>query len=64
MGCCGSVYDLPADPALSGVTRWQGGVLAEECAGLLKDFFTERRKRDGSGSSPLHPREGLRPIHP
>ena len=21
-GCCGSVYDLPADPALHGVTRW------------------------------------------
>ena len=45
MGCCGSVYDLPADPALGGVTRWQGGVLAEECAGLLKDFFLRKRSK-------------------
>ena len=43
MGCCGSVYDLPADPALGGVTRWEGGVLAEECAGILRDFFAARR---------------------
>ncbi len=42
-GCCGSVYDLPGDAALHGVTRWQGGVLAEECAGLLTDFFARRR---------------------
>lgn len=45
MGCCGSVYDLPADPALGGVTRWEGGVLAEECAGLLKDFFLRKRSK-------------------
>lgn len=42
-GCCGSVYDLPGDAALHGVTRWQGGLLAEECAGLLADFFAKRR---------------------
>ena len=42
-GCCGSVYDLPADPAIHGLTRWQGGVLAEECAGLLRQFFAGRR---------------------
>lgn len=42
-GCCGSVYDLPADPALGGRTRWTGGVLADECAALLGDFFRERR---------------------
>ncbi len=42
-GCCGSVYDLPGDAALHGVTRWQGGVLAEECAALLTDFFARRR---------------------
>ena len=42
-GCCGSVYDLPGDAALHGVTRWQGGLLAEECAKLLADFFASRR---------------------
>ncbi|MGN0779738.1 MAG: tRNA adenosine(34) deaminase TadA [Aristaeellaceae bacterium] len=42
-GCCGSVYDLPGDPALHGVTRWQSGVLAEECAQLMTDFFSARR---------------------
>ncbi len=45
-GCCGSVYDLPADPALHGNTRWQSGVLAEECAALLRAFFQQRRNRD------------------
>ncbi len=42
-GCCGSVYDLPADPALGGQTRWQGGVDAEECAAPLQRFFSGRR---------------------
>ena len=37
-GCCGSVYDLPGDPALRGVTRWthQSDPRAAE---LLKGFF-------------------------
>lgn len=42
-GCCGSVYDLPGDPALGAATVWQGGVMAEECAALLKDFFASKR---------------------
>ena len=42
-GCCGSVYDLPGDAALSGVTRWQSGVMAEECGRLMRDFFAGRR---------------------
>ncbi len=44
-GCCGSVYDLPGDPALSGGTRWQAGVMAEECGRLMSDFFADRRNR-------------------
>jgi len=44
MGCCGSVYDLPQDPALGGGTRWQGGVLASECSALLSRFFTSLRE--------------------
>ena len=43
-GCCGSVYDLPGDAALQGVTRWRAGVLQDECAALLRDFFSARRE--------------------
>lgn len=42
-GCCGSVYDLPGDPALHGRTRWTGGILENECAALLSAFFAQRR---------------------
>ena len=42
-GCCGSVYDLPGDPQLHGVTHWQGGVMEHECRALLQDFFRARR---------------------
>ncbi|MGN0747148.1 MAG: tRNA adenosine(34) deaminase TadA [Aristaeellaceae bacterium] len=43
-GCCGSVYDLPGDAALHGITRWEGGVLEAECARLMTDFFDARRQ--------------------
>ena len=42
-GCCGSVYDLPADPALCGQTKWQSGVMAKECGQLMRSFFSGRR---------------------
>ena len=38
-GCCGSVYDLPGDPALCGQTKWQSGVMAEACGKMMTDFF-------------------------
>ena len=43
-GCCGSVYDLPGDPALAGQTKWQSGVMAEECGEIMRSFFIGRRK--------------------
>lgn len=43
-GCCGSVYDLPGDAALQGTTHWTAGVCEAECAGLMKTFFSGRRK--------------------
>ena len=44
-GCCGSVYDLPADPAFAADTRWTGGEQEEACRSLLDRFFhTHRRK--------------------
>ncbi len=42
-GCCGSVYDLPADPALNGNTEWTAGVEAEASRSLLNAFFLSRR---------------------
>lgn len=43
-GCCGSVYDLPADPAFQSVTKWQAGVMEEECQALLTGFFQKKRE--------------------
>ena len=43
-GFCGSVYDLPGDAALRGVTKWQGGVMEAACAQMLTRFFEERRQ--------------------
>jgi len=42
-GCCGSVYDLPADPALGAVCSWEQAADAEECRRLLQDCFQKRR---------------------
>ncbi len=43
LGCCGSVYHLPADPALRGSVPCFGGVLENECRALLTAFFARRR---------------------
>ena len=43
-GCCGSVYDLPQDPAFSHRTKVIGGIKEEEAKSLLLNFFA--RKRD------------------
>ena len=42
-GCCGSVYDLPADPALGAVCSWEQAADAEACRRLLQDCFQKRR---------------------
>ena len=42
-GCCGSVYDLPHDPAFYHRVTCLGGVMEKECAELLKVFFSEKR---------------------
>lgn len=42
-GCCGSVYTLPRDPAFFRSVSCIGGVLEDECAGLLKAFFQDKR---------------------
>ncbi|MES2524725.1 MAG: nucleoside deaminase [Gemmatimonadota bacterium] len=42
-GMCGSVGDLVRHPRLNHQPEVQGGVLAEESAALLRDFFAARR---------------------
>jgi len=42
-GAAGSVLDLFAEPRLNHHTAVQGGVMAEACGTLLRDFFAERR---------------------
>ena len=43
-GCCGSVYNIPQDPAFYHRVQCLGGILEEECAQLLRDFFSRRRQ--------------------
>lgn len=43
-GACGSVVNLFAEPALNHHTTLVGGVEAERCGQLLREFFAERRK--------------------
>ena len=42
-GCAGSVYRIPEDPAFNHFCSCDGGILEEECAALLHDFFEDRR---------------------
>ena len=42
-GCCGSVYRLTKDPAFPTYCPADGGVLADECAALVRQFFQNRR---------------------
>ena len=42
-GCCGSLYDLPHDPAFFHRVPCSGGVLEAECAAPLQAFFQQKR---------------------
>ena len=42
-GACVSLYRIPSDERLNHCIPTTSGVLAEECAGLLRDFFRARR---------------------
>lgn len=44
-GVAGSVIDLFGETRLNHHARVEGGVLADECGGLLSAFFAARRKR-------------------
>jgi len=64
-GACGSVLDLFAEDKLNHHTEVTGGVLAQECGTLLKEFFAMRRamaqrRRASAVFSPEE--EGLQPA--
>lgn len=42
-GACGSLYQITQDPRLNHRPETIGGVLAEDCAELLREFFRKRR---------------------
>ncbi|MEW5919563.1 MAG: tRNA adenosine(34) deaminase TadA [Bacillota bacterium] len=44
-GAAGSLYTIPTDTRLNHRLAVQEGVLADECAALLKKFFSERRNQ-------------------
>ncbi len=46
-GACGSVVNLFAEPRLNHHASVAGGVLAEDCSQLLRDFFRGRRSASG-----------------
>ena len=54
-GVAGSVLNLFAQPQLNHHTQVQGGVLAEECAALLADFFRARRRQQRAQALAQHP---------
>jgi tRNA(adenine34) deaminase len=42
-GACDSLYRIPTDKRLNHEVRMIGGVMADECGKILKDFFKRRR---------------------
>jgi tRNA(adenine34) deaminase len=48
-GACGTLFNIASDARLNHRAEVVGGVLEKDCAGLLSDFFKERRKRGQDG---------------
>ena len=54
-GAAGSVVNLFENPLLNHQTQVQGGVLADDCAAVLKDFFLARRDQKRMENLMNHP---------
>lgn len=54
-GAAGSVINLFAQSQLNHHTQVQGGVLADACAGVLQDFFQDRRATQSRQRRAQHP---------
>lgn len=51
-GACGSVLDVVHERRLNHRVEVTTGVLAEECGGLLKEFFARKRRAGASAATP------------
>lgn len=51
-GASGSVVDLFAQPQFNHHTELVGGVLADQCGALLREFFVERRRAQQGLAAP------------
>ena len=49
-GAAGTVFDLLQSAALNHRAKVVGGVLAEECTALLRDFFRARRLKSAASA--------------
>ncbi|HMR70297.1 MAG TPA: tRNA adenosine(34) deaminase TadA [Rubrivivax sp.] len=63
-GAAGSVVDLFADPRLNHHTAVRGGVLADACGALLREFFAGRRATQRAAREPSIPAGEARVIDP
>lgn len=45
-GACESLFNITGCPALNHQPEMRAGVLADECAAIIRRFFHERRKKD------------------
>lgn len=43
-GCCGTLYNLPEDRRFNHRPKVMGGIMKEECAQMLSDFFRAKRQ--------------------
>ena len=53
-GACGSVLDVLHEPRLNHRLPVTSGVREEECGGILRHFFTRKRRRVEAGRDPGH----------
>ncbi len=44
-GCCGSLYNLPQDTRFNHRCAVEGGILQEQCARILSDYFRSKRRK-------------------
>lgn len=44
-GCCGSLYSLPEDKRFNHRLVVEGGIMQEECASVLTDYFRRKRSK-------------------
>lgn len=45
-GACGSLYMIPQDSRLNHRIPVSGGILKDQCAGIMQEFFRKKRRND------------------